>query len=218
MNKLGIHESELNTVIKEKRCWHPAHSHHTFSEKALQWGSACTPLGRALPPHGLQLPSSGWHADTPNTPKGKVEWSDRHNHECAGGTARPLHLSRKGTHWGENWHPPEMSVWSRTRNRKVNKGDKTRHVWRGAATEPAHSPGLRQTHGREVERRPADRGSERAVSTRWEASAEVAGRGKQDTTLTAGRAELRCRGVPNVCSPLSGCSHMASRSYKSSAS
>lgn len=168
--------------------------------------------------------SSPRRADTqtPHTPKGKVEWSDRHNHKCAGGTARPLHLSRKGTHWGENWHPPEMSVWSRTQNRKGNEGDKTHHVWRhvrrGAATEPARSLGLRQTHGREVERRPADLGSGRAVSTRWEASAEVAGRGKQDTTLTAGRAELRCRGIPNVCSPLSGRSHMASRSYKSSAS
>lgn len=71
MNKLGIHESELNTIIKEKRCWHPAHSHHTFSERVLQWGSACTPLGRALPPHGLQLPSLGGHADTPDIPEGK---------------------------------------------------------------------------------------------------------------------------------------------------
>lgn len=51
---------------------------------------------------------------------------------------------------------------------------------RGAATEPARSLGLGQTHGRELERRPADRGSGRAVSTGWEASAEVAGIRKQD--------------------------------------
>lgn len=42
--------------------------------------------------------------------------------------------------------------------------------------------------------------------------------GETGQTLPAGRAKLRCRGIPNVCSPLNGRSNMALRSYKSSAS
>lgn len=43
-------------------------------------------------------------------------------------------------------------------------------------------------------------------------------KGETGQTLPAGRAKLRCRGTPNVCSPLNGRSNMALRSYKSLAS
>lgn len=96
----------------------------------------------------------------------------------------------------------------------------TRHS-HGAPPHPARWTSGKRTQERlrgEAERRPADRGSGRAVSTRTEASVQAARRGKQDKALTAGKAELGCHGIPNVCSTLSGPSNMASRSYKSSAS
>lgn len=140
MNKLGIHESELNTTIKEKRCWHPAHSHHTFSERVLQWGSACTPLGRALPPHGLQRPSLGGHADTPNIPEGKRD----------GARATRAPASQQDGHTGENLHPPETSGWRGTQNRKGNEGDKA------DTTERPRSPHARWASGKRTEQRLRD--------------------------------------------------------------